>query len=341
MLAYAFQVLKHSNYEKVAAEEFENVHDLLAAILAKGIAQQLKQGLHREYIAESGNLSTMRGKLDIRGTICNKLQRRQKLSCEYDELTENNTFNQILNTTATILLKHGKVKPEHKTELRKIALFFNKIDTIRPECIKWGTLNCRRNNQSYKMLLNICFLTLEGLLLSKEKGEYKLASFLDEQKMSRLYEKFVLEYYRYHYPKLKPSASNVRWNLDEGAIDFLPIMKTDVTLSQNDKTLIIDAKYYAKTMETYFDKKGLHSNNLYQIFTYVKNKDVTNTGNVSGMLLYAKTKEEVTPDCEFIMGGNKISVKTLDLNAPFSCIKRQLDKIAESYFGITVAGKAT
>ena len=34
MLAYAFQVLKQSNYEKVAAEEFDNVQDLLAAILA-------------------------------------------------------------------------------------------------------------------------------------------------------------------------------------------------------------------------------------------------------------------------------------------------------------------
>ena len=335
MLAYAFQVLKQSNYEKVAAEEFDNVQDLLAAILAKGLAQQLKQGLHREYLAESGTLSTMRGKLDIRRTIRNKLQRRQKLSCEYDDLTENNTFNQILKTTAIILLKHGKVKPERKTELRKVVLFFNKIETISPACIKWGTLYCRRNNQSYKMLLNICFLALKGLLLSEEKGTYKMATFFDEQQMSRLFEKFVLEFYRHHYKQLNPKASYVEWNLDDGAIDLLPVMKTDITLRQNDKFLIIDTKYYAQTMGTYFDKKGLISNNLYQIFTYVKNMDATNSGNVAGMLLYAKTKEAVTPDCDFIMGGNKISAKTLDLNAPFACIKEQLDKIAESYFGTT------
>ena len=46
MLCYAFQVLRQSNYEEVAAEDFENAHDLFAAILAKGMAQQLKQGLY-------------------------------------------------------------------------------------------------------------------------------------------------------------------------------------------------------------------------------------------------------------------------------------------------------
>ena len=52
-----------------------------------------------------------------------------------------------------------------------------------------------------------------------------------------------------------------------------------------------------------------------------------NTGNVSGMLLYAKTEEAITPDCSFVMGGNKISVKTLDLNKEFKLIAAQLDKI--------------
>jgi 5-methylcytosine-specific restriction enzyme subunit McrC len=52
------------------------------------------------------------------------------------------------------------------------------------------------------MLLNICFFVLEGLMLSTEKGEYKMAAFLDEQRMSRLFEKFVLEYYKRHHPEL-------------------------------------------------------------------------------------------------------------------------------------------
>ena len=38
-----------------------------------------------------------------------------------------------------------------------------------------------------------------------------------------------------------------------------------------DEAVIIDAKYYSHTTQVQFDKHTLHSNNLYQIFTYVKN----------------------------------------------------------------------
>ena len=44
MLSYAFTTLNQGGYEDVATEEFENMHNLFAAILAKGIGRQLKQG---------------------------------------------------------------------------------------------------------------------------------------------------------------------------------------------------------------------------------------------------------------------------------------------------------
>ena len=72
----------------------------------------------------------------------------------------------------------------------------------------------------------------------------------------------------------------------------------------------------------------LNDDNMYQIFTYVKNSDKNNTGNVSGILLYAKTDETVLPDEKpFNIGGNNFSVKTLDLNTEFSEISNQLDEI--------------
>lgn len=51
MLSYAFQTLKQETYDDVAAESFDEMYNLLAAILAKGIGLQLKQGLYREYIS--------------------------------------------------------------------------------------------------------------------------------------------------------------------------------------------------------------------------------------------------------------------------------------------------
>ena len=51
--------------------------------------------------------------------------------------------------------------------------------------------------------------------MTTDKGEYKLASFLDDQEMSRLYEKFILEFYRKECPEIKASASRINWALDD------------------------------------------------------------------------------------------------------------------------------
>ena len=44
------------------------------------------------------------------------------------------------------------------------------------------------------MLISICQLIVEGMLITTDKGDYRLALFVDEQRMCRLYEKFILEY---------------------------------------------------------------------------------------------------------------------------------------------------
>jgi|SRR5690606_26813169 len=154
-----------------------------------------------------------------------------------------------------------------------------------------------------------------------------MASFLDDQEMSALYEKFVLEYFRYHHPDLGPAASQVPWNVEGEGSELLPVMQTDVTLRQGGNTLIIDTKYYSRMTRERFDRRTLHSGNLYQIFTYVKNQDKHGMGNVAGMLLYARTDEAFVPDCAFTISGNKIMIKMLDLNREFAV---QLDGIAES-----------
>ena len=317
----------------MAAEEFENIHDMFAAILGKGVASQLKQGLYREYILQEEELSVLRGKLNIQGTIRNKIQHKQKLSCEYDELSENNLLNQILKTTMQILVRQKTLKQEHKVVLKKNLVFFDNVDMIEPSQIKWDRIRYQKNNQSYRMLMNVCYLVITGLILSTDKGEVKLATFLDDRAMHSLYEKFILEYYRYHHPEYKANPDTIPWDIDDGMIEFLPAMVADITLKHGGRTLIIDAKYYAHTMQSQYDIQSIHSGNLYQVFAYVKNLDKDNTGNVAGMLLYAKTQEQITPNNKYSMGGNTIWVKTLDLNLPFSQIEEQLEKIAGDYFG--------
>ena len=109
MLSYAFQTLNQGEYESIATEEFDNLHNLFAAILAKGIGRQIKQGLYREYHLHCEDLPTLRGKIALQATARNILMRKRQLSCEFDELTENNLLNQILKTTVMLLIRHSEV----------------------------------------------------------------------------------------------------------------------------------------------------------------------------------------------------------------------------------------
>ena len=112
-------------------------------------------------------------------------------------------------------------------------------------------------------------------------------------------------------------------------------MQSDIMLTRGSEVLIIDAKYYTHTTQKKYDIHKIHSSNLYQIFTYVKNKDMefgVQPHTVSGMLLYAATDEEIQPDNSYQMSGNKISVRTLNLNRDFSEIAAQLNAIVDEHF---------
>ena len=99
MLSYAFTTLNQGGYESVSTKDFDNLHNLFVAILAKGIGWQLKQGLYREYLNRTETMPVVRGKIDMPGTIQNRLARKRVVTCQYDELSENNLLNQILKTT--------------------------------------------------------------------------------------------------------------------------------------------------------------------------------------------------------------------------------------------------
>lgn len=333
MLAYAFQVLNENGYKDIATEQFDNVGELCAAILAKGVSIQLKRGLGKEYVSQTEPMSSLRGKIDIAESIKTQSMLRKQLVCTYDDFTVNSYMNRILKSTMELLIR-SDISKVRKKELRKLLVFFGDVDSIDVYDISWR-LQYNRNNQSYRMLISICYLVVKGLLQTNTAGTTKLMDFLDEQRMCRLYEKFILEYYRKEHPEVKASASQIPWQLDDEFDAMLPVMQSDIMLTKGSAILIIDAKYYGHTTQSQYGVNTLHSGNLYQIFTYVKNKDAEygdQPHTVSGMLLYAQTDEEVQPNHVYHMSGNKITVRTLDLNLPFSDIAKQLDGIVATHF---------
>ena len=64
------------------------------------------------------------------------------------------------------------------------------------------------------MLMNICYFILDGMLLTTESGIYRMAVFSDEH-MPRLFERFILEYYRVHHNDVTANSERLDWDIDQ------------------------------------------------------------------------------------------------------------------------------
>lgn len=335
MLCYTFygDRLNEKDEASLGAEAFENIYNLFSLLLYMILKKQIKKGLHRDYNNIEEEIHTIKGKIKLNQTINRNSILSKKVVCEFDEYNENCLMNQVFKTTIYFLIKYDKIGNDTKILLKKTMNYFHNVDLIEVRSIKWDRIKFNRNNCSFKYAIDICKLIITGLIVSDKNGNNNFKEFLDDTKVSGIYENFIKSYYRRHYPELNASSKKL-YLTDDQLVEFIPLMKTDITLEYNDKTLIIDAKFYNKILKSnYFDSKckTISNDNLYQILAYVDNQDPYKVGNVYGMLLYAQTVDEPPISIVKSINKHKIMVKTLNLNEDWVCISKELNTIAELF----------
>ncbi len=338
MLCYAFKKDKLLSIDdsKVGLETYDNFYDLFAVILSVLSNKIVKKGLIKSYILVSDETSIIKGRINVNDTLKKFIYLNKKLICEFDEYSSNNYLNQIIKSTMFSLITSGKVKPEYKKFLKKSYLYFQDIENMDISRIRWKSIKYNRNNKSYKRIINLCYMIVNGLIPNNNEDSLDLYDISYNEMMNKLFESFVREYYKKHYPQLNATSRRMEWKVDTGyMVEFIPNMLTDITLTYKDKEMIIDTKYYGKIFNNRNidgeERKTLHRDNWNQINAYVLNSAYKSDKTVSGMLLYAKTDEEISPDINTSVMGNRIYVKTLDLTKSFDSIKEKLNKIADSF----------
>lgn len=328
MMAYAFKALDIEAYVRLQTEEFEGVEDLMAAILSMGIDLQRKRGLERDYSVVRDDIWGVRGRIDVRSTVLLAARCSGLVSCEWDRLDEDTYKNRILKTVGGLLVSSNLVKEEWRKALKRSLLALRDVGTLDPKRIEWGRLRYHRNNATYQLLMNVCYMVVESMLLTQDDGEMRLASFSDSQKLFALYEAFVLAWFERHHPELSPSAKEVDRSVEGDVPSFLPRLYTDITLQGKSSTLIIDCKCYGRILKTHHEREIASPANMNQIFSYVIHEEYASGRTVSGMLLYALTASEKDRRSNWNEAGHDFHLWTLDLGQDFSVISARLEEIA-------------
>ncbi|MDR3063284.1 MAG: hypothetical protein LBU40_03985 [Methanobrevibacter sp.] len=338
MLSYAYENLRFSKDIETASEDFENIHDLLGAILVNAVNSLIKRGFFKEYINKNEDLSTIRGKININESIKRRTFIYKKLNSSYDEFSEDIIFNRIIKSSLSKLIRFSALDDEVKKDLKKSKLFFHNVNDIQLNKQVFNSLKWNRNNKYYRGIISICELIYYWNLPDESsQDDLEFKEFLRDR-LYNLFEKFVLNFYKKKYKELNPSPKNFKFNYDDSFdnsdTDYLPIMKTDVVLEnkENNKILIIDTKFYKKILQGYNinNKKKLSSGHLYQIKSYVKTYENQSDKEISGMLLYADTyNESVEIDFQYKIDENIYYIKTLKLDQEWKEIENDLKEIAK------------
>ena len=334
MLVYVFEMLRSKEYARLAREDCKDIYDLLASLLLCGTNDLIKRGFLKNYINQTEELTAIRGRINISGSIRRLSFQNAKAVCDFDEFSADIYFNQVIKTTL-LCLKSRSSNTNIKRDISKILLYFNEIGSMEISAIKWDTFIFNRNNTHYDALLYFCRLVCEEAVANQNKGE-KIFRVLEEKLLPELFERFVCKFYRKHLS----SEYNVRhqkqiaWNYDEN-YDKPPNMYADVIIENKTQKLIIDTKFSKTTLQKnlYNDKQTVKSNNLYQIFAYVINEN-TPKKIISGLLLYPQIDDRPA-DIKHSIFGHNFYVRTVNLNQSFEEIKNELqNNLRDIFVGI-------
>ena len=298
MLMYAYDVkLSNEQIASCANQEY-TILEVFVQMFANGLLQELKKGMYKKYITEQDNLNVLKGKYLINENIKYNFT-KNKIYCEYDEFSENNSLNQFFLYAVKYFQKFVK----DKKLLKQCELIFDEVEYKSVDINRVETINFDRLNVRFKTSFEIALLLLKQSIPLFNQDKKSFAFLFD---MNVLFEKFIAR-------MVKELDNNAKIQNQDNFNDL--ILKPDIIL----KNQIIDTKY--KKIKSIEDIK--QSDKL-QAFAYGVNYGVDNV-----MLLYPRHLDEIKYDLGLGKDDKKVELKirSIDLNFMGNDYKVYIDEI--------------
>jgi len=303
MLMYSYDIKLENEDIASCKNEKHNILEVFIQLFAQRLFKEFKSGIYKEYVTEKENRTTLRGKYLINENMKYNFV-KNKIYCEYDEFSENNSLNQFFLYTLKTLGKYT----QNKKLLKQCELVLDEVEYNQFD-LKHLNIHFSRLNKRFQSSFEFAILLLKKSipLFSQDKKSF---AFLFN--MNVLFEKFIGKIY-------EDIDSSTELQIEKNFANLK--LKPDIITS----SMIIDIKY--KKVKT---KKELSSTDKYQMFVYGINFGVKKT-----MLLYPEHIVSVKEDLELGIDDTMIELKMRSLDLDFDggyCefideIRKRLEKI--------------
>lgn len=334
LLCYAWDVLEEKEtLVEVDVLDSTDILDLFARVLVNGTRRFLRRSLDRGYLPCEGDIPAVRGKLLVTQTVRRDLLRYGRAACEWDELEYDTLPNRILKATLLRLRDAQELNPGTRADVHDLLRWLAPVRNIELHAENFRRVQLHRNNRIYRFLLHICEFVHEHWLPAEQGRARRFRDFVRDG-LPTLFEKFILNFFRRELPpSWQVSAPVIRWQMDaknDDALALVPRMETDVCLRGPGRAIILDTKFYSQALKAGpYGRSKLSPSNLYQIFTYLRQKSCElDWEQAEGVLLYPRTTRNFAVD--FRTQGHRIRALTLDLTQQWWNIHAALMQIVKA-----------
>lgn len=298
MLMYAYNINLSNEQIGSCQNQEHSILEVFVQMFASNLLNELKKGIYKEYITQQDNLPVLKGKYLINENLKYNFT-KNKIYCEYDEFSPNNSLNQFFLYVIKYLQKFVK----DKKLLKQCELIFDEVEYKSVDINKLDRIHFNRLNQRFKISFEIAILLLKQSipLFSQDKKSF---AFLFD--MNILFEKFIARILKEKYDDVK---------IPRGYISFGALnLKPDIIVKS--KNLIIDCKY--KILK---ENKISNRNDRYQMYIYGNNfENIKSEINFRTMLLYPKNlnEKDLNNKEPIYLGNNdrkvELKIRYIDLN---------------------------
>ena len=193
-------------------------------------------------------------------------------------------------------------------------------------------LQLGRADRVYALPLAICALVHRLGMPSEDEGNLTLLALQEDQiRFPRLFESFVRNFLRHHLADHEIVAEKLDW-FDELGSPLVPEMRTDIVVTKRStprRRLVIDTKYYEKSVDGHWGSAKFHSGHLYQMYAYLRTQEHRSElhRDADGLLLYPRIDVELRETMK--VQGHRIHVATVDLARPWPEIEARILSLVE------------
>lgn len=335
LMLYASDFYGLSDHKKIAIEKHpEKIPEWLVEVLIDYVQTRLTKQLTHGYITKKGDLTRVRGRIDLIQTYGKGLLDHGRVNCKYTELSLDTARNQYILYALKYALR--LVTDQMRG---KVSSLIHQLMGLGVSLVK----NCKYqpkydriayHDRQDQQMISAAYLLLNLSIPTQQIGRFSLAMPESNQYWLRqLFERALGGFYKANLnQRIWQVHTSKRLNWADTIVDsvlrsYMPAMQADIILQNRLelKNILIDAKFTNIVTTSHRQSKDIFkSGYLYQIYTYLRSQEFEGSRwKFSDAMFIHPAIGQAFSDCVNIQG-YRIYLCTVDLSQESDVIRQRL-----------------